>query len=121
MWPFDLSCANTSRFISGKEHQPVQQFTSNLIGHFIPFPVFRVTQRRSDRQQNHNPVNAVIEANAGKLQNWSTENQALRLVKDPEIVQIRIRYFVGNDFPKWIEDIFRILREKGTKNLIVDL
>ena len=75
----------------------------------------------AERKQNHNPVNAVVRANAGKLLNWSTQNQALRFVKDPEIAQIRIRYFAGNDFPKWIEDTFRILREKGTKNLIVDL
>lgn len=75
----------------------------------------------AERKQNHNPVNAVMQANASKLLNWSTENQALRFMKDPEIAEIRLRYFVGNDLPKWIEDTFRILREKGTKNLIVDL
>jgi hypothetical protein len=73
------------------------------------------------RGKNQNPVNATIQANAGKLLNWSRENQALRFLKDPEIAEIRIRYFIGNEFPKWIDDTFRMLREKGTKDLIVDL
>jgi len=33
----------------------------------------------------------------------------------------RLKYFVGDNFPKWVEDTFRMLREKGTKTLIIDL
>ncbi len=75
----------------------------------------------AERKKNQNPVNAPIQENIGKLLDWPQENQALRFIKDPEIAQIRIRYFVGNGFPKWIEETFRLLREKGVRNLIIDV
>ncbi len=76
----------------------------------------------SDRQKNskQNPVNSELQANSGKLQWWS-ENLALRFLIDPDIAQIHIGGFGGNDYPKWMEDTFRTLREKGTRALIIDL
>src|SRR5262249_38532706 len=37
------------------------------------------------------------------------------------VAEIRIRGFGGNDYPKWMEDTFKMLSEKGTKSLIIDL
>jgi hypothetical protein len=74
----------------------------------------------ASRTKNQNPVNATMQAGIGKL-NLSGENLSLRFLKDPEIAQIRIRSFGGNDYPRWIEDTFKTLREKGTKALILDL
>lgn len=76
----------------------------------------------SDRKKNlaDNPLNAAMQANLGKLQ-WSSENLALRFLKDPDIAQIRIGGFGGSAYPKWMEDTFRTLREKGTRALIIDL
>lgn len=72
------------------------------------------------RPKNRNPVNAEAQANIAKLE-WSAENLSLRFLKEPEIAQIRIRGFGGRDYPQWIENTFKTLREKGTKVLILDL
>ncbi|MGH9833930.1 MAG: S41 family peptidase [Blastocatellia bacterium] len=74
----------------------------------------------ADRVKNQNPVNAEAKANIDKLE-WSLENVSLRFLKDPEVAQIRIRSFGGRDYPQWIENTFKTLREKGTKVLIIDL
>lgn len=76
----------------------------------------------ADRKKNssQNPLNAELQSSLSKLQ-WSSENLAVRFLKDPEIAQIRIGGFGGNDYPKWMEDTFRSLREKGTRTLIIDL
>jgi C-terminal processing protease CtpA/Prc len=74
----------------------------------------------ADRAKNQNPVNAEARANIAKLE-WSRENLSLRFLKDPEVAQIRIRGFRGQDYPQWIENTFKTLREKGTKALILDL
>lgn len=76
--------------------------------------------KRADRAKNQNPVNAAMQAGVGKL-GWSTKNLSVRFLKDPEVAQIRIRSFVGDDYPRWIEDTFKMLREKGAKSLILDL
>jgi C-terminal processing protease CtpA/Prc len=74
----------------------------------------------SERTKNQNPLNAALKASMARLQ-WSTENLAVRFLKDPDIAQIRIGGFGGNNYPQWIEDTFRMLREKGTRSLIIDL
>jgi hypothetical protein len=74
----------------------------------------------SERATNQNPVNATLKANLSKIQ-WSNENLAMRFLKDPDVAEIRIGGFGGNNYPKWMEDTFRILREKGTRVLIIDL
>jgi len=63
----------------------------------------------ADRKKNQNPVNNAIQANIDKL-NWSHENQSLRFVKDPDIAQIRLRYFIGENYPMWVEETFKTLR-----------
>lgn len=74
----------------------------------------------ADRAKNQNPVNTEAQANLAKL-DWSRENLGLRFLKDPEVAQIRIRGFGGNDYPQWMENTFKTLREKGTKVLVIDL
>ena len=74
----------------------------------------------ADRAKNQNPVNAEAQTNIAKLE-WSRENLSLRFLKDPDVAQIRIRGFGGQDYPQWIENTFKTLREKGTKFLILDL
>ena len=75
---------------------------------------------RAERASNQNPVNASAKAALNVL-NWTPENQGLRFLKDPEIAEIRIRYFIGSDFPQWVEATFKTLREKNAKTLIIDL
>src|SRR5262245_53501724 len=74
----------------------------------------------ADRAKNQNPVNDEAQANGSKLE-WSRENLSLRFLKEPDVAQIRIRGFGGQDYPQWIENTFKSLREKGTKALILDL
>ncbi|HET9917461.1 MAG TPA: S41 family peptidase, partial [Candidatus Binatia bacterium] len=76
--------------------------------------------KEADRAKIQNPVNAEAQASLAKL-DWSRENLGLRFLKDPEIAQIRIRGFGGNDYPQWMENTFKTLREKGTKVLVIDL
>jgi len=74
----------------------------------------------SERKKNQSSLNAEVQAGMTKLQWWS-ENLALRFLKEPEIAEIHIGGFGGTTYPKWMEDTFRTLREKGTKVLILDL
>jgi len=76
--------------------------------------------KSADRSKNQNPVNAEVRANTVKLE-WAHENLSLRFLKEPEIAQIRIQGFGGRDYPEWIENTFKTLREKGTRVLILDL
>jgi C-terminal processing protease CtpA/Prc len=76
----------------------------------------------SERRKNwdQNPVNAEMRASLGRLQ-WSRDNVGLRFLKEPEIAEIRIDGFRGEDYPQRIEQAFRTLHERGTKVLILDL
>ena len=74
----------------------------------------------ADRTTNKNPVNVEAEANIARLE-WSRENLSLRFLKDPDVAQIRIRSFSGQDYPQWMENTFKSLREKGTSTLVLDL
>jgi C-terminal processing protease CtpA/Prc len=74
----------------------------------------------SERAKNQNAVNADAKAALGSL-DWSKENLSLRFLKDPEVAQIRIRGFGGQDYPQWMENTFKTLREKKTRVLILDL
>jgi Peptidase family S41 len=73
-----------------------------------------------DRKTNNNPVNNEAKANLQRL-DWAQGNLSLRFLKDPEIAEVRIRSFAGDDYPQWIENTFRTLREKRTKTLVIDL
>ena len=75
----------------------------------------------AQRRANHNHVNDNMQAGLAKVRGESYEKLSLRFLKDPDIAEIRIPSFTGDDFPRWIEETFRTLREKGTKTLIIDL
>jgi hypothetical protein len=75
----------------------------------------------AERKGNHNAVNDAMMAGVGKVMGWPSENAGLRFLQGSEVAEIRLKYFVGGDFPKWVEDAFKTLREKGTKTLIIDL
>lgn len=101
--------------------EPVDKFAvkaSDASGKIETVKLAGVTS--AERQKNQNSVNAPIRAGLSKI-NWTNENQSLRFLKDPQIAEIRIRYFVGKDFPHWIESTFKTLHDKETKALIIDL
>ncbi len=74
-----------------------------------------------ERAKNQNPVNDAMKAGMGKVTGGPRENLSLSFPKDPKIAEIRVRYFVGDNFRPWVEDTFKTLREKGTEALIIDL
>jgi C-terminal processing protease CtpA/Prc len=74
----------------------------------------------ADRAKIKNPLNDDLQANIAKLEG-SRDNTSMRFLKDPDIALIRIRGFGGKEYPQWIEDTFRTLREKGAKALVIDL
>jgi C-terminal processing protease CtpA/Prc len=75
----------------------------------------------AERKKNQNPVNDTMKAGMGKLMGGSRENLSLRFLKDPQIAEIRVRSFVGDDYRKWVHNTFKTLRERGAETLIIDL
>lgn len=88
-------------------------------GHTVIAKLAGVTD--AERKVNKNPVNDAMLAGIGKLMEWPKENQSLRFLKEEQIAEIRLRYFVGDDFRRWVEATFKTLREKRTESLIIDL
>jgi len=87
-------------------------------GHAVTARLAGVTE--AGRKSNHNPLNEAVLASVAKL-NWSRENAAIRFHKDPQIAEIRLKYFIGNTFPQWVEQTFKSLKEKRARTLILDL
>jgi hypothetical protein len=75
----------------------------------------------ADRKATQNPVNATVKENIGKVVNWSREDLSLRFLSDPQVAEIRVSIFAGDNYEKWMQDTFKTLREKGTRTLIIDL
>ncbi len=73
-----------------------------------------------ERKKNQNPVNSAMQDGLTRL-TWTSESQALRFLKGPEIAEIRLRSFMGSDYRKWIEETFKRLQEEKAKALIIDL
>jgi len=53
----------------------------------------------AQRKSNHNPVNEAMLAGVSKVMGWPAENAGLRFLRGSEIAEIRLKYFVGGDFP----------------------
>jgi len=75
----------------------------------------------AQRKANHNPVNDVMLAGLARVRDQAYEKLSLSFLKDPDIAKVRTPSFTGDEYPRWIDDTFRALREKGTKTLIIDL
>jgi len=73
-----------------------------------------------ERHKNQNPVNKGLGESLSHVM-WTNDNLAFRFISDPNIAEIRIDHFVGDDFPTWMEATFKNMREKGTRTLILDL
>jgi hypothetical protein len=74
-----------------------------------------------DRKSNHNPINAPVMDAVGKILRWGHEDPSFRFIKEPDVAEIRLNYFLGDKFPAALESIFRTLGEKKTGTLIIDL
>ena len=75
----------------------------------------------AQRKANHNPVNGAMLAGLEKVRGGSYQKLLLRFLNESDIALIRIPLFIGDEFPRFIEQSFRTLHEKGTKTLIIDL
>jgi hypothetical protein len=75
----------------------------------------------AQRKANNNSVNDVMLVGLTRVRGEAYEKISLSFLKDPEVAKVRIPSFTGDRYPRWIEDTFRTLREKGTKTLIIDL
>ena len=75
----------------------------------------------AQRKANHNPLNDAMLAGLAKVRSEAYEKLSLSFLKNPDIAEVRIPSFTGDEYPRWIEDTFRTLHEKGTKTLIIDL
>jgi hypothetical protein len=98
---------------------PTDQFTIKArddAGKVVTTKLAGVTE--AERKTNQNPVNQAIRAGIDKVR-WTRENLSVRFLED--VAHARIGYFVGDDFPAWVEETFKTLHDKGTKTLILDL
>jgi hypothetical protein len=75
----------------------------------------------AQRKANHNSVNDVMLAGLARVRGKAYEKLSLSFLKDPDVAKVRIPSFTSDEYPRWIEDTFRALRDKGTKTLIIDL
>jgi C-terminal processing protease CtpA/Prc len=75
----------------------------------------------AERKSNHNPVNAKLMTGASKVLGAMHVERKLSFIKDPQIAEIRLHYFLGNDYRQWMRDTFKTLHDKGSKALIIDL
>ena len=66
-----------------------------------------------------NPVNTVIAANFARL-DGPRGNVALELL-DGGPARLRVRAFDGEAFPATLDSAFKVLRERGTTSLVLDL
>ncbi|HLK16858.1 MAG TPA: hypothetical protein VKT78_18765, partial [Fimbriimonadaceae bacterium] len=71
----------------------------------------------TQRKANQNPVNDVMLAGLARVRGEAYDKFSLSFLKDPDIAKVRIPSFTGDKYPRWIEDTFGVLREKGTKTL----
>jgi len=73
-----------------------------------------------DRRTTTNPVNSAIVENSSKL-DGPPGNVALEFIGDGAIARLRVRAFDGQAFPAMLDSAFRLLRDRGTKSLVLDL
>lgn len=76
--------------------------------------------RDADRRSVSNPVNATVRANLDRLEG-PAGNIALSFVSDSSVARLRIRAFDGSTFNATLDSAFRVLRDRGTPSLILDL
>lgn len=74
----------------------------------------------AQRRANLNSVNDDMQAGLAKVRGESYEKLSLHFLGS-DIAEIRIPAFTGDDFPRWTDDTFRTLHDKGTKTLVIDL
>ncbi|HEX5245417.1 MAG TPA: S41 family peptidase [Tepidisphaeraceae bacterium] len=133
-WPVNYADGDIE---TAKRHDIAQDFAKDywwLVGHPENFTIVArdtasgrtVTARlagvtEAHRLVNHNSVNDAMQAGLAKVRGASYEKRSLRFLQDSDIAEIRIPLFIGDDFPQWIENTFRTIREKGAKSLIIDL
>jgi hypothetical protein len=75
----------------------------------------------AQRKANHNPLNDAMLVGLAKVRGEAYEKLSLSFLEAPDVAEIRIPSFTGDEYPRWIEETFRALREKRTKTLIIDL
>lgn len=121
---------------TGKHHDVVGRFSMYYWWLIEQPQVFTITARDSagktfvaklpgvtdaQRKSNRNPVNAKIMVGVAKVLGSMRVERKLSFIEDPQIAEIRLHYFLGNDYRQWMRDTFKTLRDKGTKALIIDL
>jgi C-terminal processing protease CtpA/Prc len=72
------------------------------------------------RRQATNPVNATFAANLARL-DGPVGNVALEFIGDGSVARLRVRAFDGQAFIENLDSAFRLLRDRGTRSLVLDL
>ena len=65
----------------------------------------------ADRQNNANLVNAGLKTFLARL-DGPRENVSVRFLTEPDIAVLRVRGFVGDNYPAEIDSVFRLLRDR---------
>ena len=73
-----------------------------------------------DRRQVNNPVNTTFAANFSRL-DGPPGNVAVDFPADGNVARLRVRAFGGEQFPASLDSAFRMLKQRGTQSLVLDL
>lgn len=76
--------------------------------------------KSANRAAVNNPINATMRANKARL-DGPAENVSLRWVSAPDIAVVRVQRFDGERYPAEIDSVFRIVRDRGARSVILDL
>lgn len=119
---------------TGKRARAARQFPTLYWLHIEPAQSFDVVARDGDRTVRArlpgviererarvvNPVNADVISNMARL-DAPPGNVALEYIGGGSVARLRVRAFDGQGFPATLDSAFRVVRERGTKSLVLDL
>ena len=91
----------------------------DLTGKIVTAKLNGVLTTERDKNSIANPVNSVIRKNIEALQ-WAKDNISLRFINN-ELAALQIKSFSGQNFYDEIDNVFRQLKSKQIKSLILDL
>lgn len=102
--------------------EPAERFSIKAkddAGHQVTADLAGVTD--AQRKSPNNPVNADMLKGIEPIMAWLKPERQVEFLDDSRIARIRLKHFVGRDFPGWLESTFKSLSEKKTQSLILDL
>jgi len=75
----------------------------------------------AERKSNHNSANNGLMQGAAMFMAALGAERNFTFIEDPQIAEIRLHHFLGDDYRQWMTNTFATLNAKGTRALVIDL